>query len=277
MTRGDHPDYSVVERPEDRTSIPIERLRELREWFSKAPYRSDRRIALIDDAHLMKIEAQNSLLKLLEEPPGRGLLLLVTPEPGRLLETVISRLQRIWFGPLPDEVGIDLLQRVGEIDVDDSELRRAWGLAEGSVGRALKLLGDEGLTAACAAAYGLFDRKTMPFAWAQDLAGGRATTTAARQAQRQVIERTLEVAVSFARERLRSSLTGAVPVMSRDLDAAWPASATLWESVVTDVMRAIVRLRGMVTPRLTLEALKISCTRHLAVARKAARTAIPGR
>src|SRR5436190_4775404 len=82
---------SVIARPEDRHEILIAQVHELiRELSYTSP---TMRAAIFDDAHRMSEEAMNALLKTLEEPPERTMILLVTSVPERLLGTIRSRCQ----------------------------------------------------------------------------------------------------------------------------------------------------------------------------------------
>jgi DNA polymerase-3 subunit delta' len=93
----------------------------------------------------MNLNAANALLKVLEEPPQRALLLVVSHAPGRLLATIRSRCCRLALKPLRDEDVAGLLARARpELAPDDRVAIAA--LAEGSPGRALALADEDGLT-----------------------------------------------------------------------------------------------------------------------------------
>ena len=101
-----HPDLMVLERHVEggaaRKSIPVDEARRLPEFFSKAPALSPYRVAIIDAADDLNVNAANAVLKTLEEPSGRGVLLLVSHAPGRLLTTIRSRCRRLAFAPWPE-------------------------------------------------------------------------------------------------------------------------------------------------------------------------------
>jgi len=104
-----HPDLTFIEPNPDsaaseklRKEIPIGKIRQLAVYFSLAPYAAPFKIAIIDQAHAMNQEAQSAFLKLLEEPKGNALFLLLTQHPRMLLETIRSRAQEIkFFDPKP--------------------------------------------------------------------------------------------------------------------------------------------------------------------------------
>lgn len=100
LAAGSNPDY--IEVPSD-SSIKIETVRDLSYKLSLMPYSGRQKIAVIDNAHLMTNEAANSLLKILEEPKDRTLIILVTSSPHLLLPTIVSRSQKINFGPQTEQ------------------------------------------------------------------------------------------------------------------------------------------------------------------------------
>lgn len=107
---GSYPDLITI-RPEDKPSITIEQVRRLTQGLSLNPYLPlGTRTVIIDDAHLLTPEAQNALLKLLEEPPARTLFMLVTAHLQSLLPTVRSRCYSIYFAPIPGDLLAKYLQ-----------------------------------------------------------------------------------------------------------------------------------------------------------------------
>ena len=90
-----HPDFLLLE-PEDN-EIKISQIRDCIWRLSLKPSVAKLKVAVINQAHLMNYQAQSSLLKTLEEPKGQTLLALVTELPDSLLETILSRVQRIRF------------------------------------------------------------------------------------------------------------------------------------------------------------------------------------
>ena len=147
-----HPDLLTVAKPPDRAFIPVQlmigdkdhRMREgLCHDIALKPYMGDRKIAIIDDADFLNAEGANSLLKTLEEPPPRSVLILVGTTPAKQLPTIRSRCRVIRFDPLPEGVVAELLVRGGQL-ADSSQAMKLAQLADGSVGRALQMV-DGGL------------------------------------------------------------------------------------------------------------------------------------
>jgi DNA polymerase-3 subunit delta' len=103
LTRaGSHPDLHWVRRAEDRKTISVDQIREVAERLAMTSMRRGRRVAIVTPAHAMTPNAQNALLKTLEEPAAGALLVLVSARPSALLPTLRSRCQRIEL-PRPDE------------------------------------------------------------------------------------------------------------------------------------------------------------------------------
>ncbi len=137
---GTYPD-SLILQPEDRPSITIEQVRRLNHALSLRSYSATGvRVVIIDDAHQLTVEAQNALLKILEEPPAGTRFVLVAEQPEALLTTVRSRLAAIYFAPLPQAAISDWL--TSEHGVTPSEAVRLARLAAGAPGLALRLVGD---------------------------------------------------------------------------------------------------------------------------------------
>ncbi|MGH7021036.1 MAG: DNA polymerase III subunit delta' [Brevundimonas sp.] len=136
-----HPDLLVLERlvegGKQKKTISVDQARDLPGFFFKSPSQAEYRVAIIDAADDLNINAANALLKILEEPPERGVLLLVTHAPGRLLATIRSRCRRLSF-PIwtPDQLETLVRNRTGA-DPDDARL--AADMAGGSPGAALAL------------------------------------------------------------------------------------------------------------------------------------------
>ncbi|WP_374570697.1 DNA polymerase III subunit delta' [Phenylobacterium sp.] len=136
-----HPDLMVLERVgEDgkpRRAIPVDEARALSEFFSKSPAVAAHRVAIIDAADDLNINAANAVLKTLEEPPPRGVLFLISHSPGRLLATIRSRCRRLTFQPLDEHVVADFVRARADVTAEDA-LRLA-AMSGGAPGRAVAL------------------------------------------------------------------------------------------------------------------------------------------
>ena len=104
LTRaGSHPDLHWLRRPEDRKTISVDQVREVAERLAMTSMRRGWRIAIVAPAHAMTPNAQNALLKTLEEPAASTLLVLVSSRPSALLPTLRSRCQRIELARPPED------------------------------------------------------------------------------------------------------------------------------------------------------------------------------
>lgn len=99
FSAGTHPDLTFVEPGEESTHILIDQVRALNESLTLMPHTAARKVAILAPAEAMNLNAANSLLKILEEPPLGSVLLLVTHQPTRLPATVRSRCAHVALSP----------------------------------------------------------------------------------------------------------------------------------------------------------------------------------
>jgi DNA polymerase-3 subunit delta' len=108
----EHADLRWISPPEDKQSIGIEQIRELVSNLGLTSYEGGCKVAVIEPANAMTVNAANSLLKTLEEPPGETLLVLVADRTGKLPATIFSRCQRIDLLPPPEAEALSWLDRL---------------------------------------------------------------------------------------------------------------------------------------------------------------------
>jgi len=106
---GSHPDFLLTTPEEDSSIIAVDQVRALIDYFSLRPHTSPRKVALLTPAEAMNINAANSLLKILEEPPADAILVLVTSAPQRLSATIRSRCIHVKVPVPADREAIDWL------------------------------------------------------------------------------------------------------------------------------------------------------------------------
>jgi DNA polymerase-3 subunit delta' len=128
--------YSSGEFGSRATSIGIDLIRDVREKLSRQSYQADRPAVIVFEAHQATIQAQNSFLKLLEEPPGSTLIVLVTEYPDRLLPTITSRCFRVRFDYLSAEAVAEFISSV--YGLEGKELERAVRVSGGNLRRAAR-------------------------------------------------------------------------------------------------------------------------------------------
>lgn len=144
-----HTDFIGVERTLNdkgklRSEIVVDDVRAVGRFFSMTAGEGGWRVAVIDSADEMNTSAANAVLKVLEEPPARALLLLVSHNPGRLLATIRSRCRKLALQPLPGETVATLIAEALP-DLDAGDASSLAYLADGSPGRALALAAEGGL------------------------------------------------------------------------------------------------------------------------------------
>lgn len=257
---GSHGDFEIVKQIEGKSRISIDQLRDLREWFHRAPFEADRRCAIVDDAHLMTEEAQNSLLKLLEEPPAHGIIFLITENPQGLLETIHSRLQSIYCGPLAESEICDFLHE--NVEATDEEIAHAAVLSNGSPGTAILILADETSRVTQEAAARLFDLKTLPFGYAEMVSGGRSTGAETRAK----VTKIFDAAMLMVSKQLEHTVNGATT--KPPIPSLAPFSVEVLHEAQLLLLDAVDSIRSNTAPKSVLESLKIRMHRVVGQARR---------
>ena len=150
VAAGGHADLRTLEIGRDpksgrpRREILVEDVREIGHFLRMTAAEGGWRVVVVDAIDSLNRNAANALLKVLEEPPARALLLLVSHAPGGLLATVRSRCCQLPLAPLPEATVAALLERHAPALPPDERAALA-GLSEGSIGRALELAEIGGL------------------------------------------------------------------------------------------------------------------------------------
>lgn len=131
---SNNPDFQLIE-PKEGT-IKIEQIREMQRKVVEKPIISNKKVYIIDNADTMKTEAQNCLLKTLEEPPEYVTIILICSNEGNLLSTIKSRCTRMHFEPIKDE---EIKKYIDKEFPDQQISENIISLAQGSIGKAIKL------------------------------------------------------------------------------------------------------------------------------------------
>ena len=99
-----NPDLKLIQpdKEEDLYKVYIENIRDLKSFMSLKPHSSEYKLAVIEDADVMTTEAANAMLKILEEPPKKSVLILISSKPRMLLKTILSRCETVVFPPAPE-------------------------------------------------------------------------------------------------------------------------------------------------------------------------------
>jgi len=138
-----HPDLFAVERQYDamknkyKNAVDVDEIRKIAPFFRKTASYGGWRIVIVDDADTMTRSAQNAILKILEEPPQRALIVLIAHNMGALVSTIRSRTQIYHFDMIAPDIMYDMLSMEAVRDID-----QILELAEGSMSQALEYAGS---------------------------------------------------------------------------------------------------------------------------------------
>jgi DNA polymerase-3 subunit delta' len=150
VASGAHGGLLVLERTVNEkgvmpTFVSVNETRKTVPFFGSTAAVDGWRVCIVDTVDEMNPNAANALLKVLEEPPERSLFLLVTSSPAKLLPTIQSRCRKLALRPLATSDVIHAAALAGGFEETDPLLEEASQAAEGSVSRALNLLGGGAL------------------------------------------------------------------------------------------------------------------------------------
>lgn len=133
---NNHPDFSIIN--EEGENITIGQTRELIQTVYEKPILSSKKVYIINDADKMNKEAQNCLLKTLEEPPEYGCFILIAANQDMILNTIKSRCTKIVFDKLTTN---ELSQILEDRKIETSNIsEKMFNLFDGSIGKALNIL-----------------------------------------------------------------------------------------------------------------------------------------
>jgi DNA polymerase-3 subunit delta' len=253
-----HPDLHLVGPDEGKTAIGIKRVRGLIGEIAFQPIEARYRVVILDPADQMTVEAQNCLLKTLEEPPSRTVILLVTSNPYALLDTIRSRCRLLHFGEIPPErIERHLVEAEGR---PAAQARLAALLGGGSLGAALEV---------DTAAYGGIREQAFAFVSLLLRKGSfREASAAAAQAARD--KQSFPVYIDSVSALLEDVYYAGIDpgrVGQRDLlDRIGPLARSARHQTVVRAIEGVRRLklnlRSNVNRQIALEALFIEITRR---------------
>lgn len=134
---GNNPDIIWINH-EKSGSIGVDDIRaQLIGDMQIKPYSNRYKIYIVDEAEKLTVQAQNALLKTIEEPPEYGIIILLTTNADIFLQTILSRCVRLDFKPVGDECVTKYLK--DNYDLTDYEIKFAVGFAQGNIGRAVAI------------------------------------------------------------------------------------------------------------------------------------------
>ncbi len=142
MIAGTHPDIHYVQLEEKSQALKIDQIRELVVALTKTSQISSRHCVIIEPADRLNVNAANALLKLLEEPPGNSVIVLVSASPHRLTATIRSRCRKLHIDPPSAKTAMVWLKQQG---LAEKEAEQALTVARGAPLKALSLYREHGL------------------------------------------------------------------------------------------------------------------------------------
>lgn len=132
---NNNPDYKIIDIEKDEKAIKINQIREMQSKISEKPIISQNKVYIINNADTMTIEAQNCLLKTLEEPPEYITIILIGSNENNFLTTIKSRCTKIYFDSIPLNQIKQYVKEHEKIDIEDEILE----LCGGSIKKAIQL------------------------------------------------------------------------------------------------------------------------------------------
>ncbi len=144
-------DVKTLTRSADKATIGVEEIRDFRDDMFLSSTESEYKIYIVDEAERLTVNAQNALLKVLEEPPGRVIIMLLAESSDSILTTIKSRTQYVAMERFDENALIDALKlkrQSGEITSlpEEDRLRSVLMNADGRIGRALSLTREKGVS-----------------------------------------------------------------------------------------------------------------------------------
>ena len=136
FVNGNNPDYYEIELEEEENSIKIETIRQMQKRVQELPIVSNKKVYIIDDSEYLTKDAQNCLLKTLEEPPEFVTIILIVSNENKILNTIKSRCIKIYFNDLTEEELKKYINENLEISQFSSNIVKACG---GSIGKAKQI------------------------------------------------------------------------------------------------------------------------------------------
>ena len=133
FVNSNNPDYYEINLADDENSIKIDTIRELQKKIQELPIVSNRKVYIINDSEYMTKDAQNCLLKTLEEPPSFVTLILIVSNENMILNTIKSRCLKLYFNGIPNNEIMNYIKQNLNFDAFTPNMLKA---CEGSIGKA---------------------------------------------------------------------------------------------------------------------------------------------
>ncbi len=136
LQAGSHPDYYFSAPLPGKQRMGIDQIRAMQRFLALRPVRGGKKVCILNEAHTLTDQAQSALLKILEEPPGDAIIVLIAVSGATLSLPLLSRCQHVRFAPLPVQ-DVERILRQEALEADTARLLARY--SHGSIGRALSL------------------------------------------------------------------------------------------------------------------------------------------
>jgi DNA polymerase III subunit delta' len=252
-----HSDLSILQAEKEGGVLKVEQIRDAQHALSLMPYEAHYRVALLLRFHEANPNAQNALLKTLEEAPTRVILLLTADSAESLLPTIVSRCEVLRLRPMPlDRLQQELEQR----EMRPGDARLLAHLAGGRLGYALRLKDDQ-------------NRMDQRRAFIEDLINMLGASRRERFAyvegivrDREALREAYQVWLSFWRDLMLRCAAPDLPLINLDMEAeidvvASQVSLAAARAQVSALEQGIARLDGNINARLLTEILLLDWPR----------------
>lgn len=242
---GTHPDVHMI--VPDGKSLKIDQIRKLKKAAYLMPHEGRYQVFILNDADLLTLEAANSLLKVLEEPPSSSVFILLTQNPKILPPTVISRCQLLILPRLHKASITKILYHAG-FNLSSEQMARVIQLAEGVPGQAILLAGNTDWQKLQGEAIALLHSLYT---------GEEASLLAGQIAQRDNLKEFLEMLLFVLRDVMVMQATGDVRLLAGHWDESdfmqkkWPAATTI--EAITCLLKLHKDIQSPINVRLALE------------------------
>ncbi|MBQ9978132.1 MAG: DNA polymerase III subunit delta' [Clostridia bacterium] len=147
---GSHPDIEIVSVKDDKKTITVDQIRELKNTVYLSAHTADCRVFIIEKADTMNLNASNSLLKVLEEPPAKTYFILLTESKSALIDTILSRCTTLSLFIPNQEEAFEYIKNT--TDFKEEDISKALTLNKNNLGKTLEFLKgaklSKGITAA---------------------------------------------------------------------------------------------------------------------------------
>ena len=202
---GNHPDIITLTPDEGKAAISVDNIRELYSSVMIKPYSAEKKVIIIPGCEKLNVQAQNALLKMLEEPPSYIVFILLTSNSNYFLETVLSRSLKLSMQPYSDNEIRAILSANGFSSVSDTVI----SCADGNAGKALALVSGGTFLSLRKDLASLFDRFFGPASAVFDI-------VEFLEANKDSAEDIFDILLSFARELTFAHLSANTSGSSED-------------------------------------------------------------